>query len=176
MYFLVAASFWNFLGAGIFGFLINLPIINFYEHGTYLTMHHGHTAMFGTYGMLSVALLLFSWRGLVDKAYWKDGILKLSFWGLNGGLFLMAFATLLPVGAMQAWTAFKDGLWVARSAEFFESGAVVALGTFRMIPDLIIIGLGVLPLTWFLIRTYPYLKRAEIKDDESVWERLGIEL
>ena len=85
MYFLVAASFWNFLGAGIFGFLINLPIINFYEHGTYLTMHHGHTAMFGTYGMLSVALLLFSWRGLVDKAYWKDGILKLSFWGLNGG-------------------------------------------------------------------------------------------
>ena len=176
MYFLVAASFWNFLGAGIFGFLINLPIINFYEHGTYLTMHHGHTAMFGTYGMLSVALLLFSWRGLVDKAYWKDGILKLSFWGLNGGLFLMAFATLLPVGAMQAWTAFKDGLWVARSAEFFESGAVVALGTFRMIPDLIIICLGVLPLAWFLIRTYPHLKRAEIKDDESVWERLGIEL
>ncbi len=176
MYFLVAASFWNFLGAGIFGFLINLPIINFYEHGTYLTMHHGHTAMFGTYGMLSVALLLFSWRGLVKKAYWKDGILKLSFWGLNGGLFLMAFATLLPVGAMQAWTAFKDGLWVARSAEFFESGAVVALGTFRMIPDLIIICLGVLPLAWFLIRTYPHLKRAEIKDDESVWDRLGIEL
>ena len=101
MYFLVAASFWNFLGAGIFGFLINLPIINFYEHGTYLTMHHGHTAMFGTYGMLSIALLLFSWRGLVDKAQWKDGILKLSFWGLNGGLFLMAFVTLLPVGAIE---------------------------------------------------------------------------
>ena len=176
MYFLVAASFWNFLGAGIFGFLINLPIINFYEHGTYLTMHHGHTAMFGTYGMLSVALLLFSWRGLVDKAYWKDGILKLSFWGLNGGLFLMAFATLLPVGAMQAWISFKDGLWVARSADFFEKAPVVFLGTFRMIPDLIIIGLGVLPLAYFLITTYPHLKAAEIKDGESVWDRLGIEL
>jgi len=176
MYFLVAASFWNFLGAGIFGFLINLPIINFYEHGTYLTMHHGHTAMFGTYGMLSVALLLFSWRGLVDKAHWKDGILKLSFWGLNGGLFLMAFTTLLPVGAMQAWIAFKDGLWVARSADFFEKGVVVFLGTFRAIPDAIIIGLGVLPLAYFLITTYPHLKAAEIKDGESVWERLGIEL
>jgi nitric oxide reductase subunit B len=139
-------------------------------------MHHGHTAMFGTYGMLSVALLLFSWRGLVDKAYWKDGILKLSFWGLNGGLFLMAFTTLLPVGAMQAWTAFKDGLWVARSADFFERGTVVFLGTFRAIPDLIIICFGVLPLAWFLVRTYPRLKAAEIKDDESVWERLGIEL
>jgi nitric oxide reductase subunit B len=176
MYFLVAASFWNFLGAGIFGFLINLPIINFYEHGTYLTMHHAHTAMFGTYGMLSIALLLFSWRGLVDKAHWKDGILKLSFWGLNGGLFLLAFATLLPIGAMQTWIAFKDGLWVARSADFFEKGVVVFLGTFRALPDTIIIVLGVLPLAYFLITTYPHLKAAEIKDDESVWERLGIEL
>jgi len=176
MYFLVAASFWNFLGAGIFGFLINLPIINFYEHGTYLTMHHGHTAMFGTYGMLSVALLLFSWRGLVEKAYWKDGILKLSFWGLNGGLFLMAFATLLPVGAMQAWTSFKHGLWAARSADFFEEAAVVLLGTFRIVPDLIIILLGVLPLAYFLITTYPHLKARAIRDGESVWERLGVEL
>jgi len=176
MYFLVAASFWNFLGAGVFGFLINLPIINYYEHGTYLTMHHGHTAMFGTYGMLSVALLLFSWRGLVDKAHWNDNILKVSFWGLNGGLFLMAFGTLLPVGAMQTWVAFKEGYWVARSADFFEKDIVVLLGTFRAIPDTIIIVFGVLPLAYFLIRTFPHLKAAEIKDGESVWERLGIEL
>ena len=176
LYFLVATSFWNFLGAGIFGFLINLPIVNFYEHGTYLTMHHAHTAMFGTYGMLSVALLLFSWRGMVEKAYWKDGILKLSFWGLNGGLFLMSMGTLLPVGLMQAWTAFKDGLWAARSAAFFERDAVVFLGTFRALPDTIIIVLGVLPLAYFLITTYPHLKAAEIRDGESVWERLGLDL
>jgi nitric oxide reductase subunit B len=176
MYFLVAASFWNFLGAGIFGFLINLPIVNFYEHGSYLTMHHGHTAMFGTYGMLSVALLLFSWRGLVQKAYWKDGILKLAFWGLNGGLFLMAFTTLLPVGAIQAWISFRDGLWMARSADFFERAEIVLLGTFRVVPDLIIICLGVVPLAYFLITTYPHLKAAQIGDGESVWKRLGIEL
>ncbi len=176
MYFLVAASFWNFLGAGVFGFLINLPIINYYEHGTYLTMHHGHTAMFGTYGMLSIALLLFSWRGLVDRAHWKDGILKLSFWGLNGGLFLLAMGTLLPIGAMQAWTSFTDGLWAARSADFFERGAVTLLGNLRVIPDLMIILLGVLPLAYFLITTYPHLKAVEIKDEESVWKRLGIEL
>jgi nitric oxide reductase subunit B len=176
MYFLVAASFWNFLGAGIFGFLINLPIINFFEHGTYLTMHHAHTAMFGTYGMLSIALLLFSWRGMVEKAYWKDGLLKLSFWGLNGGLFIMAFFTLLPVGLIQTWISFKEGYWAARSADFFEKGSVVFLGTFRAIPDTIIIVFGVLPLVYFLITTYPHLKATEIKDGESVWERLGIEL
>jgi nitric oxide reductase subunit B len=176
LYFLVAASFWNFLGAGVFGFLINLPIINYYEHGTYLTMHHGHTAMFGTYGMLSVSLLLFSWRGLVDKAHWKDGILKLSFWGLNGGLFLMSMGTLLPIGALQAWVSFTDGLWAARSADFFERTFVTVVGNLRVIPDLIIIVLGVLPLAYFLITTYPRLKAVEIKDDESVWKRLGIEL
>lgn len=176
MYFLVAASFWNFLGAGIFGFLINLPIVNFYEHGTYLTMHHGHTAMFGTYGMLSISLLLFSWRGMVDRAHWNDSILKVSFWGLNGGLFMMAFLTLLPVGAGQAWISFRDGLWMARSAEFFETDWIVTLGNLRIIPDSVIILFGVLPLTYFLFKTYPHLKPPKIGDEESVWEKMGVEL
>ncbi|MCP4372542.1 MAG: hypothetical protein GY797_31215, partial [Deltaproteobacteria bacterium] len=87
-----------------------------------------------------------------------------------------AFITLLPIGAIQAWVSFKEGLWVARSADFFEKGVVVFLGNFRAIPDTIIIVLGVLPLAYFLITTYPHLKAAEIKDGESVWERLGIEL
>ena len=88
----------------------------------------------------------------------------------------MAFTTLLPVGSIQAWVAFRDGLWAARSADFFERGMVVFLGNFRAIPDTIIIVLGVLPLAYFLLTTYPRLKSAEIKDGESVWERLGIEL
>lgn len=176
LYFLVASSFWNFLGAGVFGFLINLPIINYYEHGTYLTMNHGHTALFGTYGMLSIALLLFSWRGLVKKEHWNDGVLKLSFCGLNGGLFLMSIGTLLPVGIIQAWVSFQDGLWMARDASFFEQGTALLLGNLRVIPDLIIILLGVLPLVYFLFTTYPHLKAVEIKGGESVWEKLGIQL
>jgi nitric oxide reductase subunit B len=176
MYFLVAASFWNFLGAGVFGFIINLPLVNYYEHGTYLTMNHGHTALFGTYGMLSIALLLFSWRGLVERSRWNDRILKVSFWGLNGGLFLMAIGTLFPVGLIQAWTSFREGLWAARDASFFERGAVYFLGNLRIIPDLIIIVVGVLPLAYFLFKTYPHLKAVEIQEGESVWKRLGIEL
>jgi nitric oxide reductase subunit B len=162
LFFLVAASVWNFVGAGLFGFLINLPIVNYYEHGTYLTMNHGHTALFGTYGMLSIALLLFSWRGLVDKAQWNNGMLKVSFWGLNIGLAIMALGTLLPVGVIQVWTAFRESLWAAKDASFFERGAMVFLGNIRIIPDLIIIVLGVLPLLIFLFKTYPHLK-AKVK-------------
>jgi nitric oxide reductase subunit B len=176
MYFLVASSFWNFLGAGVFGFLINLPIVNYFEHGTYLTVNHGHGALFGVYGMLSIALLLFSWRGMVYNQAWSDKTLKISFFGLNGGLLLMTLGTLFPVGIAQAWTSFKEGLWVARDASFFERPFVEFLGQFRIVPDTIIIVIGVLPLVWFLFKTYPRLKAPEIKDGESVWERLGVEL
>jgi nitric oxide reductase subunit B len=176
MYFLVASTFWNFLGAGVFGFLINLPIVNYFEHGTYLTMNHAHGALFGVYGTLSIALLLFSWRGMVRKEYWNDRLLRLSFFGLNGGLLLMTLTTLLPVGIMQAWASYKHGVWFARDAAFFERGVVAFLGQWRLVPDLIIIGLGVLPLVWFLVRTYPHLKAERIRDGESVWDRLGIQL
>ncbi|RME27093.1 MAG: nitric-oxide reductase large subunit [Deltaproteobacteria bacterium] len=176
LFFLVASSVWNFIGAGVFGFLINLPIVNYYEHGTYLTMNHGHTALFGTYGMLSIALLLFSWRGLVDRKSWNDRLLRVSFWGLNGGLALMALTTLFPVGIVQAVASFREGLWVARSAEFFEKGIVKFLGQFRIVPDTIIILFGVLPLAWFLFSTYRHLKPRRIEDGESVWEKLGVEL
>jgi len=176
LYFLVASSFWNFLGAAVFGFLINLPIVNYYEHGTYLTMNHGHGALFGVYGMLSIGLLLFSWRGLVKKEQWKDRILKVSFFGFNVGLLLLTLGTLFPVGVLQTWTSYKHGLWAARDAAFFERGIVHLLGTLRVIPDLTIILVGVVPLAYFLFRTYPHLKATGIEEGESVWKRLGVEL
>ncbi len=175
LYFLVASSFWNFLGAGVFGFLINLPIVNYFEHGTYLTMNHGHAALFGTYGMLSIALLLFSWRGLVERRYWSDRLLKISFFGLNGGLLLMVFVTLFPVGIVQAWTSFRQGIWAARSADFFERPFVEFLGNIRLIPDTVIIVLGVVPLTYFLFKTYRHIKAERIEEGESVWERLDVD-
>jgi len=175
LYFLVASSFWNFLGAGVFGFLINLPIVNYYEHGTYLTMNHGHAALFGTYGMLSIALLLFSWRGLVKKEYWNEKLLKVSFWGMNVGLFLMTFLTLFPVGLVQVIRSYKHGLWMARDASFFELPFIKFLGQIRLIPDTIIIVLGVLPLVWFLFTTYRKLKPTEIKEDESIWEKIDFQ-
>ncbi len=159
LYFLTASSVWNFIGAAMFGFIINLPIINYYEHSTYLTANHAHTALFGVYGMLAVALILFSWRGLVQDRYWSDGILKLSFWGLNGGLFLMFLTGLLPIGLLQVWHSYDTGFWYARSAAFYELPLVHLLGTWRIIPDTIIIVLGALPLLYFLVSTYPRLRR-----------------
>jgi nitric oxide reductase subunit B len=170
MYFLVASSFWNFLGAGVFGFLINLPVVNYFEHGTYLTVNHGHGALFGVYGMLSIALLLFSWRGMVDGKHWSDSPLRVSFWGFNSGLFVMTLFTLFPIGIAQAWTSYKDGLWMARDAGFFERPLVSLLGQLRIVPDTIIIVLGVLPLVFFLFKTFPHLKSQKVEGQETAFK------
>jgi nitric oxide reductase subunit B len=161
LYFLTASSVWNFVGAGMFGFIINLPIINYYEHATYLTSNHGHTALFGVYGMLAIALILFSWRGLVESKYWNDRILKVSFWGLNGGLFLMFLTGLLPIGILQVWHAYDQGFWWGRSAAFYELPIVQTLGNWRIVPDTIIIVLGALPLLYFLLSTFPRLRKVD---------------
>lgn len=159
LYFLTASSVWNFVGAGMFGFLINLPIVNYYEHSTYLTANHAHTALFGVYGMLAIALILFSWRGLADNRYWNDRILSVSFWGLNVGLFLMFVTGLLPIGVLQVWISYDQGFWFARSADFYEMPFVQMLGTCRIVPDTIIIVFGAFPLLYFLVTTYPRLRK-----------------
>ncbi len=159
LYFLTASSVWNFVGAGMFGFLINLPIINYYEHATYLTSNHAHTALFGVYGMLAIALILFSWRGLVENRHWNDTVLKVSFWGLNGGLFLMFSTGLLPIGLYQTWYSYDVGFWYARSEAFYNLPVIQTLGNWRMIPDTIIIVVGAFPLLYFLFKTFPRLRQ-----------------
>jgi len=166
--FITASSFWNFLGAGVFGFTINLPVINYYEHGTYMTSNHGHTALFGVYGMLALALLLFSWRSLVRETAWNERLLKLIFWSLNIGLGLMFLITLLPVGLMQVMTAYTDGFWLARNAAFYNRPIIQLLGNLRMLPDMIILLGGAIPLFLYLVASYLKLKPAKIRDDEPV--------
>jgi nitric oxide reductase subunit B len=100
----------------------------------------------------------------------------MSFFGFNIGLLLLTLGTLFPVGVLQAWTSYKQGLWMARDASFFEQGFVRLIGMVRIIPDLTIICLGVIPLAYFLFRTYRNLKPREIQEGESIWSRLGMTL
>ena len=62
--FFTAVAFWNVVGAGLFGFLINPPLPLYYMQGLNLTPLHGHTALFGVYGFLGIGLMLFCLRGL----------------------------------------------------------------------------------------------------------------
>jgi nitric oxide reductase subunit B len=146
--FLVAVGFWNFLGAGIFGFLINLPIVSYYEIGTALTANHGHAAMMGVYGMLAMGLTLFCLRYLIPADQWPDRLAKLSFWGANIGLAWMCFATLLPLGILQLYASVDDGYFQARSLEYVTNPTNGIFEWLRLPGDVIFIGAGVLPFLW----------------------------
>jgi nitric oxide reductase subunit B len=147
--YLAAVGFWNFLGAGVFGFLINLPVVSYYEIGTQLTANHAHAAMMGVYGMLAIALLVFCLRYLLRPEDWSERLVGFSFWALNLGLAWMVFANLFPIGVLQLGDAVANGYWHARSITFFEEHAM--LEWLRLPGDLLFIA-GVVPLVYLTAR------------------------
>lgn len=149
IYFFVSVAFWNFLGAGIFGFLINPPIALYYMQGLNTTPVHGHTALFGVYGMLGIGLMLFVLRDMDLKSVWKEKTVRIAFWSLNIGLLLMVVLSVLPVGLAQTVASVKHGLWYARSAEFLESPPLETIRWLRVIGDTIF-AIGALYLAWFV--------------------------
>ena len=151
--FFIAVSFWNLVGAGLFGFLINPPLSLYFMQGLNLTPLHGHTALFGVYGMLGIALLLFALRGLRGQMVWDTRALQVSFWCLNIGLALMAALTLLPLGTMQLLAAIEHGYAYARSAEFMQKPIVEMLVWMR-VPGDTIFSVGALALCWFVLRLW----------------------
>ncbi len=156
--FFLAVSFWNLVGAGLFGFLINPPLSLYYMQGLNLTPLHGHTALFGVYGMLGIALVLFCLRGLRGHMVWNTGALKVAFWCLNIGLALMAVLTLLPLGTMQLLAAIEHGYWYARSAEFM-SKPIVDMLVWMRVPGDTIFSAGALALVWFVLRLWVFPRR-----------------
>src|SRR5829696_290580 len=167
--FLVAVGFWNFLGAGIFGFLINLPIVSYYEIGTALTANHGHTSMMGVYGMLAVGLALFCLRYLIPADRWKDRAAKMSFWGLNIGLAWMAFATLFPLGIRQLYESVNVGYFDARSLDYLSTNTNTVIEWLRLPGDLYFILVGVLPLLYLCYLGVRHtVKRVVIEQPEEI--------
>ncbi|MCC7419350.1 MAG: nitric-oxide reductase large subunit [Planctomycetaceae bacterium] len=149
IYFFVSVAFWNMIGAGLFGFMINPPIALYYMQGLNTTPLHGHAALFGVYGMLGIGLMLVCLRALIPGVEWKDGLLKFAFWGMNGGLMLMCVLSLLPVGLMQTWASVDQGYWYARSSEFMQTDIMQWLRWMRVPGDTLFF-LGAVALVLFV--------------------------
>jgi nitric oxide reductase subunit B len=151
--FFTAVAFWNLVGAGLFGFLINPPLPLYYMQGLNLTPLHGHTALFGVYGFLGIGLMLFCLRGLRPNIAWNERILKTSFWAFNIGLTGMALLTLLPIGLIQLTAAIDQGYWYARSADLMQK-PIIQLLVWMRVPGDTIFSVGALALAWFVLRLW----------------------
>jgi len=169
--FFLAVSFWNLVGAGLFGFLINTPIALYYMQGLNLTPLHGHTALFGVYGMLGIGLMLFCLRGIKPDAQWNEGRLRTAFWALNIGLSLMALLTLLPIGVLQLNAVLEHGYWYARSAEFMGRPLIHLLVWMR-VPGDTIFSVGALLIAWFVLRLWIAPKRAVLATAKPAFDHV----
>jgi nitric oxide reductase subunit B len=166
-WFLISVAIWNLVGAGVLGFLINLPAVAYFEHGQQLTVAHAHGAMMGVYGMFAIAVLLFSLRNIVKPEVWKDKWLKISCILLNVGLAGMIVISLLPVGVLQIKDAFYNGYNASRSAAFLKEPIVNTLLTLRAIPDTVFL-IGVIILVVFCFKAVLNLRKPTHMENEKL--------
>ncbi|HTI45563.1 MAG TPA: cbb3-type cytochrome c oxidase subunit I [Casimicrobiaceae bacterium] len=165
-YFLMAVGFWNFVGAGVFGFLINLPIISYYEVGTILTPNHAHAALMGVFGMLAIALMVFVLRQTSNDVRWKsmEKYIMVGFWGTNIGLLMMVALSLFPGGVLQVWDVVQHGYWHARSLAYIGTDTAHTIEWLRLPGDLVFIIFGAAPLTVAAIKAYVGVRMRSIEE------------
>jgi len=164
-YFMMAVGFWNFVGAGIFGFLINLPIVSYFEVGTILTPNHGHAAMMGVFGMFAISFMVFAIRQVLPDEEWRhvEKYIRVSFWGLNIGLAGMVVLNLFPGGLLQFFDVLKNGYWHARGPDFLNDRITTLIEWIRLPADVIFILLGVVPLLIATGLTYRFIKKSTLR-------------
>ncbi|MFC4346816.1 nitric-oxide reductase large subunit [Kordiimonas lipolytica] len=151
LYFFVAVAFWNMLGAGVLGFSINPPIALYYIQGLNTTATHAHAALFGVYGFLALGFTILVLRYIRPQMVFDEKLMKWGFHCLNGGLVLMLFTSLLPVGIIQFVASASEGLWYARSESFMQSDLLQTLRWVRTIGDVVFI-VGALAVSWQVVK------------------------
>lgn len=167
--YIVGAAFWNFLGAGVFGGgTLNAPLVNYYEHGTFLTLNHAHTALFGAFGLLGLGLIYFCLRYMAaDQRAFSEKLGRYAFWLYNGGLLLWILFNFFPIGWPQLDAVFEHGLAYARSQEFYDT---TRFWQWMRFPGDVVFALGALLMAWdFLVKLSPLLPRFLSRKDFNVY-------
>lgn len=168
IYFFVAVAFWNLVGAGIFGFMINPPIALYYMQGLNTTAVHAHGALYGVYGTLGLGLLLFCMRAMKPELKWNNKLISFAFWAINIGMMLEILFSLLPIGLLQTYQSVSVGYWSARSSEFMQTDLMQFLRWMRLFGDTIF-AIGAAAFVWFAIGLIFAKKKPEaIPADELV--------
>ena len=163
IYCFIAVAFWNLVGAGMFGFVINPPIALYYMQGLNTTPVHGaHRLVRRVRNTGHRTDAVRAKRPRRTPRRWKDGVISFAFWSINIGLALMVLISVLPIGLMQTWASVEHGLWYARSMEFMQTDTMETLRWLRVIGDTIF-AVGVVALAWFVIG----LKTGHSLEDDS---------
>ena len=150
----------NWIGAGFFGMVINTPTISYYAHGTYLIMPHGHIALLGAFGYISIAFLYMTSRSnaMANGWKWNDKWSKIGFWLLTIGVLLYALPTLM-IGLQQTRIAAEMGYYYTRTREALD--LVHGWMWFRILPDSLMILGGIVIFIDLFVKTFMGKKAVE---------------
>jgi nitric oxide reductase subunit B len=155
----IGAAFWNFVGAGVFGGgVLNAPLVNYYEHGTFLTLNHAHTALFGAFGLLGLGLIYFCLRYMAgEQARFGERLGRWAFWLYNAGLALWIVFNFFPIGWPQLAAVYEHGYAFARSAAFYDT---TLFWQWMRLPGDVVFALAALLMAWdFLLKLRPIYPR-----------------
>jgi nitric oxide reductase subunit B len=173
--FMLGVNFWNIFGAGILGSFINLPVVNYYMHATYLTANHAHAAMWGVKGNMAIAGMMFCVQHTIKPEQWNDKLVSIAFWSLNGGIVLMMFLSLFPIGMIHMYICVGTGLYAARTQEFQASQIYQTLSKGRAIGGHAFLWGGLFPLVYFVCSRYFHLKSTTKDHDAKKYKSFWIE-
>jgi nitric oxide reductase subunit B len=166
--YVIGATFWNFVGAGVFGGgTLNAPLVNYYEHATFLTLNHAHTALFGAFGLLGLGLIYFCLRYAAGDEYeFSETAGRWAFWLYNGGLVLWIVLNFFPIGWPQLAAVYEHGLAYARSQAFYDT--TIFWQWMRMPGDIVFAG-GALLMAWdFLVKLRPLISRVRARPSNPI--------
>jgi len=137
--------------------IINTPTINYYSHGTYLIMPHGHAALLGAFGYISLAFMYMVTRSnaMANGLQWDEKMSRLGFWLVTVGVVLYAIPTGI-IGFHQAEVAHDLGYWATRQREALVGMKSVMWS--RLLPDGLMI-LGALVIFLDLVKKSFFLKK-----------------
>ena len=152
-YWMMAEAFGNFLGGGVFGFMMTLPQINLFSHGTQWTVSHGHFAFWGAYacGILSVIYLALQKAHQIAEVNgvrwrWSFVLLNVGMIGMVGALLISGIAQAFyerAIGGstLQAFIEGQSNPWFMQGMSArLAFGMIFAVGYVILIYDLLAFG------------------------------------
>jgi len=142
--FAVGCAIYHLIGAGVWGFIHTLPQINYYTHGSQVTVSHGHMAFFGAYALLNLTIFYFAFPQLKGIDRFKGNLGKWGFWITGIAMFIMGLAFGVA-GVLQSYLERVMGLGFMTAQEQMQfwfvvvifAGTVFLIGVATIIYDLL---------------------------------------
>jgi len=127
----VGCAVLHLIGAGVWGFMHTLPQINYYTHGSQVTVSHGHLAFFGAYALLNLMMFYFAIPQLKGISAYDQRRGEIGFWTMSTAMMSMGI-TFGIAGVVQTYIerVLGMGYMTAESYMRLWMGVTFVLGLF----------------------------------------------